>query len=133
MFLCLIGFLHDIVLDIAVGSFISSSSMDCSEIALSVIRVSPDFVVLLGLQQSLTPSRSNAFLNMLRLMQKKALQLAVEAEKGENSGLKMDGSVENVNFGSNSDLGVEETPVGVSNSGLKVDSRDGNVNVELDS
>ena len=35
MFLCLIGFLHDIVLDIAVGSFISSSSMDCSEIALS--------------------------------------------------------------------------------------------------
>ena len=98
-----------------------------------VIRVSPDFVVLLGLQQSLTPSRSNAFLNMLRLMQKKALQLAVEAEKGENSGLKMDGSVENVNFGSNSDLCVEETPVGVSNSGLKVDSRDGNVNVELDS
>ena len=98
-----------------------------------VIRVSPDFAVLLGLQQSLTPSRSNAFLNMLRLMQKKALQLAVEAEKGENSRLKMDGSVENVNFGSNSDLGVEETPVGVSNSGLKVDSRDGNVNVELDS
>ena len=57
----------------------------------------------------------------------------MEVEKGENLALKMDGSVENVNFGSNSDLGVEETPVGVSNSGLKVDSRDGNVNVELDS
>ena len=37
MFLCLIGFLHDIVLDIAVGSFISSSSMNCSEIALSAL------------------------------------------------------------------------------------------------
>ena len=36
MFLCLIVFLHDIVLDIAVGAFISSSSMDCSEIALSI-------------------------------------------------------------------------------------------------
>ena len=59
--------------------------------------------------------------------------MAVEAKKGENSGLKMDGGVENVNFGSNSNLGVEETPVGVSNSRLKVDSRDGTVNVELDS
>ncbi|KAL0000453.1 hypothetical protein SO802_014234 [Lithocarpus litseifolius] len=98
-----------------------------------VIQVSPDFVVLLGLQQSLAPTRSNAFLNMLRLMQKKALQLAVEAEKGKNLGLKMDGSVENVNFGLNFDLGVEEILVGVSNLRLKVDSRDGNVNVELDS
>lgn len=47
-----------------------------------IIRVTPDFATLLGLQQSLTPSRNNGFLNMLKLMQRKALLLYVEAEKG---------------------------------------------------
>ncbi|WVZ16303.1 hypothetical protein V8G54_009285 [Vigna mungo] len=47
-----------------------------------IIRVTPDFVTLLGLQQSLTPSRNNGFLNMLKLMQRKALILYVEAERG---------------------------------------------------
>ncbi|KAL5735520.1 hypothetical protein ACOSP7_029992 [Xanthoceras sorbifolium] len=62
-----------------------------------IVKVSPDFVVLLGLQQSLTPSRNNGFLNMLKLMQKKALELVLEAEKaggaveGSNSDSKVDG------------------------------------------
>ncbi|KAF7822682.1 sufE-like protein 1, chloroplastic/mitochondrial [Senna tora] len=65
-----------------------------------IVRISPDFAVQLGLQQSLTPSRNNGFLNMLKLMQKKALMLYVEAEKvgdlnpDPNSELKSDSSVE---------------------------------------
>lgn len=40
-----------------------------------VLNVTPDFVHMLGLKQSLTPSRSNGFLNMLKLIQKKTLQV----------------------------------------------------------
>ncbi|CAA7025361.1 unnamed protein product [Microthlaspi erraticum] len=50
-----------------------------------ILKVKPDFAVLLGLQQSLSPSRNNGFLNMLRLMQKKALFLEVKAEEGTSS------------------------------------------------
>ncbi|CAN8326014.1 unnamed protein product [Cochlearia groenlandica] len=46
-----------------------------------ILRATPDFAVLLGLQQSLSPSRNNGFLNMLKLMQKKALHLAVKSEE----------------------------------------------------
>lgn len=45
----------------------------------AVASVSPDFVSLLGLSQSLTPSRNNGFLNMLRTMQQEALKLAPAA------------------------------------------------------
>ncbi len=48
-----------------------------------IMAVEPDFVELLGLGQSLTPSRTNGFMNMLRLMQKKTLEayMASEAAK----------------------------------------------------
>lgn len=46
---------------------------------VEILKVSPTFMQKLGLQQSLTPSRSNGFLNMLRLMQKKTMQAYMES------------------------------------------------------
>ena len=49
-----------------------------------VLQLTPDFIVTLGLKQSLTPSRNNGFLNMLLLMQKKTLELSVWQQAGSN-------------------------------------------------
>ncbi|KAL6534473.1 hypothetical protein OROHE_013398 [Orobanche hederae] len=49
-----------------------------------IVKVSPDFAVLLGLPQILSFSRNNGFFNTLELMKKKALQLYVGSEKPGN-------------------------------------------------
>ena len=40
-----------------------------------VAHLTPDWITTIGLQQSLTPSRNNGFLNMFGLMRHKATQL----------------------------------------------------------
>ena len=46
-----------------------------------IVGVPADFITQLGLQQSLTPSRNNGFLNMFRLMQKKALDIFMQQQQ----------------------------------------------------
>ncbi|MFQ6623791.1 hypothetical protein Gotur_003628 [Gossypium turneri] len=79
-----------------------------------VLKISPDFAVRLGLQQSLTPSRNNGFLNMLKLMQRKALELLIEAKKG--SGSSGNGQIVNDN---------SEKPVKSSSLDSKADENSG--------
>lgn len=68
----------DTVLTKGLAALLVQGLSGCS--AEKISRVSPNFMVRLGLQQSLTQSRSNGLLNMLKLMQRKA-QMCVEAEK----------------------------------------------------
>lgn len=51
-----------------------------------ITQVDPSFIEKLGLKQSLTPSRNNGFLNMLRLMQKKSAALAMATASASAGG-----------------------------------------------
>ncbi|XP_022752990.1 sufE-like protein 1, chloroplastic/mitochondrial [Durio zibethinus] len=105
-----------------------------------ILRVSPDFAVLLGLQRSLTPSRTNGFLNMLKLMQRKALELLIEVERaGGSSGNDqvvnqvlagssekhvensiLDSKVSENSVGSIPQKGIEESSTGLGNRGMRI-------------
>lgn len=49
--------------------------------AEDILSISPTFISMLGLQQTLTPSRTNGFLNMLELMKEKTKELQRNVEQ----------------------------------------------------
>lgn len=49
-----------------------------------IVAVQPDFIEETGLKVSLTPSRANGFLNILKLMQKKAQGFAIALNSEDN-------------------------------------------------
>jgi BolA-like protein 1 len=84
----------------------------------SIVRVTPDFIDLLGVRQSLSPSRNSGMLNMLKLMQRKALELATQSE---NSGNFDDlGSKDLVSGVSSNEIGGKLDHKGVSYNGKDV-------------
>ncbi|XP_050370889.1 sufE-like protein 1, chloroplastic/mitochondrial [Argentina anserina] len=104
-----------------------------------VLRVRPDFVLHLGLQQSLSPGRNNGFLNMLKLMQKKAKQLISESDtvdlglNSELSSVEFSTSGSKINGGLSSIENAEQLSGSTeknSNSGLKIG--DGNNEASLE-
>ncbi|KAK8962742.1 hypothetical protein KSP40_PGU006193 [Platanthera guangdongensis] len=112
--------------------------------ASAIARVPPDFVLLLGLRQTLTPSRNNGFLNMLRLMQKKAQELQrTEEEFDDFDGEEKNNLRTNVNgwrpldyaaYGKGSTASAGESSVSKDDDGqrFEVGSRDGRIAAGLE-
>uniref|UniRef100_A0A1D1Z5M2 SufE-like protein, chloroplastic n=1 Tax=Anthurium amnicola TaxID=1678845 RepID=A0A1D1Z5M2_9ARAE len=85
-----------------------------------VARVPPDFVHLLGLRQSLTPSRNNGFLNMLKLMQHKALQLYGQGALDQKDSIldESGGGDSSSSSVTMEELGREDANLGVNGNGV---------------
>lgn len=76
--------------------------------AEQIISVQPDdFITKLGLGQSLTPSRSNGFLSMFKIMQAKSLEIMVEGAKAGGVGGAGVNSVDVCDAADAADAGTE--------------------------
>jgi len=92
-----------------------------------IVRIKPDFISMLGLQQSLTPSRNNGFLNMFKLMQAKALELYLKQQQQQGSRDVGTSAVDNVgssgssqNEGNESGVSAASPSIGNKNSSTPV-------------
>ena len=88
--------------------------------AEDIQKVDAKFIKKAKIEQSLTPGRNNGFLNMLRVMKQKAIQLEEEAKTGSESAAGGGAAVEAVN-GEDGD-GADITTEASSSSSSAADS-----------
>jgi len=107
--------------------------------AEEIVRIKPDFIAMLGLQQSLTPSRNNGFLNMFKLMQGKALEIYLQQQKqaagGGGAGGSDDASISDGTAASNaadmSNQATDDGETGSSSSSGNSSSSSGETNTPI--